>query len=305
MLPKVRSMSRQPAHPIPDIVPRERLDFGLEGDIPRHWLGGDAFKTRLFDAMSTLFPVGERFFITCVRDYKDQVTDPALRAHIKDFTRQEGQHGIVHTQYNDRLTAQGVRVDLILKGQERRLFGILRKHLSREFTLGVTAAAEHITAIMADAFVERPEVLEGADERIRAVYVWHAMEEMEHKAVAYDVLTKVAQASYRTRVLSMLLVTFLFPVNVFRIMAHMLKVDGYTRWQRTRLWAKGLWWLYKPGGVFLPLAGRYFAYLKPSFHPWDDPVVASYAHWLDLMDKHSPVTASNLLNEQLVAQPHR
>ena len=298
-------MSRHPAHPIPDIVPRERLDFGLEGDIPRHWLGGDAFKTRLFDAMSTLFPVGERFFITCVRDYKDQVTDPALRAHIKDFTRQEGQHGIVHTQYNDRLTAQGVRVDLILKGQERRLFGILRQRLSREFTLGVTAAAEHITAIMADAFVERPDVLEGADDRIRAVYVWHAMEEMEHKAVAYDVLTQVARASYRTRVLSMLLVTFLFPINVFRIMAHMLKVDGYTRWQRTKLWAKGLWWLYKPGGVFLPLAGRYFAYLKPSFHPWDDPVVASYANWLDLMDKHSPVIASNLLNEQLVAQHPR
>ncbi|MFY9476964.1 MAG: metal-dependent hydrolase [Aquabacterium sp.] len=298
-------MSRQPAHPIPDIVPRERLDFGLEGDIPRHWLGGDAFKTRLFDAMSTLFPVGERFFITCVRDYKDQVTDPALRAHIKDFTRQEGQHGIVHTKYNDRLTAQGVRVDVILKGQEWRLFGILRKHLSREFTLGVTAAAEHITAIMADAFVERPDILEGADDRIRAVYVWHAMEEMEHKSVAYDVLTKVAKASYRTRVLSMLLVTFLFPVNVFRIMAHMLKVDGYTRWERTKLWAKGLWWLYKPGGVFLPLAGRYFAYLKPSFHPWDDPVVPSYASWLRLMDQHPPVAASNLLTAELVAQQQR
>jgi predicted metal-dependent hydrolase len=298
-------MSRQPAHPIPDIVPRERLDFDLDGDIPRHWLGGDAFKTRLFDAMSTLFPVGERFFITCVRDYKDQVTDPALRAHIKDFTRQEGQHGIVHTKYNDRLSAQGVRVDVILKGQEWRLFGILRKRLSREFTLGVTAAAEHITAIMADAFVERPDILEGADDRIRAVYVWHAMEEMEHKSVAYDVLTKVAKASYRTRVLSMLLVTFLFPVNVFRIMAHMLKVDGYTRWERTKLWAKGLWWLYKPGGVFLPLAGRYFAYLKPGFHPWDDPVVPSYASWLRLMDQHPPVTASNLLTEQLIAQHQR
>jgi len=298
-------MSRHPANPIPDIVPRERLDFGLDGDIPRHWLGGDAFKTRLFDAMSTLFPVGERFFITCVRDYKDQVTDPTLRAHIKDFTRQEGQHGIVHTKYNDRLTAQGVRVDVILKGQEWRLFGILRKRLSREFTLGVTAAAEHITAIMADAFVERPDILEGADDRIRAVYVWHAMEEMEHKSVAYDVLTKVAKASYRTRVLSMLLVTVLFPVNVFRIMAHMLKVDGYTRWERTKLWAKGLWWLYKPGGVFLPLAGRYFAYLKPNFHPWDDPVVPSYASWLRLLDQHPPVTASNLLTAQLVAQHQR
>src|SRR5690606_25368181 len=156
-----------------------------------------------------LFPVGERFFITCVRDFKDQIDDPRLQQDIKDFTRQEGQHGILHTRYNDRLQAQRIAVDMIRKGQERRLFGIIRKHFSREFTLGITAAAEHITAIMADAFVERPHIFEGSDERMRALYVWHAMEEMEHKGVAYDVLVDVAKAGYGTRVGAMLLVTLL------------------------------------------------------------------------------------------------
>ncbi|RZI80254.1 MAG: metal-dependent hydrolase [Rubrivivax sp.] len=295
-------MTSTASSPLPDIVPRERLDFGLDGDIPRHWLEGDAFKTRLFDAMSTLFPVGERFFITCVRDFKDRIDDPELLKHIKDFTRQEGQHGIVHTQYNNRLQAQGVRVDMILQGQERRLFGLIRGKLSREFTLGITAAAEHITAIMADAFVERPDILAGADHRVRAMYVWHAMEEMEHKAVAYDVLTKVAKAGYGTRVASMLLVTVLFPFHVFRIMKHMLEVDGFTRWQRTKLWAKGLWWLYKPGGVFPPLAGAYFSYLKPGFHPWDHPAVASYPEWVRLMGLHDPVEASDRLVHQITAR---
>lgn len=286
---------------LPDIVPRERLDFGLDGDIPRHWLGGDPFKTRLFDAMSTLFPVGERFFITCVRDFKEGIDDPELQQHIKDFTRQEGQHGIIHTQYNQRLQQQGVRVDLILKGQERRLFGILRARLSREFTLGITAAAEHITAIMADAFVERPDILKDADHRVRAMYVWHAMEEMEHKAVAFDVLTKVARASYRVRVSSMLLVSLIFPFNVFRIMGHMLQVDGFTRWERIKLWTKGLWWLYKPGGVFPPLARAYFSYLKPGFHPWDQPAVKSYPEWVRLMDEHDPVEASDRLIHQMAS----
>lgn len=295
-------MTSTVSSPLPDIVPRERLDFGLDGDIPRHWLEGDAFKTRLFDAMSTLFPVGERFFITCVRDFKDRIDDPELLRHIKDFTRQEGQHGIVHTQYNNRLQEQGVRVDMILQGQERRLFGLIRGKLSREFTLGITAAAEHITAIMADAFVERPDILAGADHRVRAMYVWHAMEEMEHKAVAYDVLTKVAKAGYGTRVASMLLVTILFPFHVFRIMRHMLEVDGFTRWQRTKLWAKGLWWLYKPGGVFTPLAGAYFSYLKPGFHPWDHPAVASYPEWVRLMGLHDPVEASDRLVDQITAR---
>jgi len=285
-------MNRAPA---PDIVPRERLDFGLDGDIPRFWLGGDPFKTRFFDAMSTLFPVGEKFFITCVRDFKDRIQDPKLLDDIRDFTRQEAQHSMVHTRYNQRLADQGVNVQAILDGQERRLFKLIRGHVSPEFSLGITAAAEHITAIMADAFVERGDIMDGADERIRAVYVWHAMEEMEHKAVAFDVLTDIAEAGYRTRALSMLLVTVLFPFHVFRIMRHMLQVDGFSRWQRARIWAKGLWWLYKPGGVFLPLLGQYFSYLKPGFHPWDEPVVKCYPEWLRLMAQTTPVEASNQL----------
>ena len=214
-----------------------------------------------------------------------------------------GQHGILHTQYNNRLKAQGIAVDAILEGQEKRLFGIIRKHFSREFTLGITAASEHITAIMADCFVERPEIFANADERIRALYVWHAMEEMEHKGVAYDVLTGVAQASYRTRIASMLLVTFLFPFHVFRIMSHMLQVDGFSRWERTKIWAKGLWWLYKPGGIYLPMMGKYFSYLKPNFHPWQEPVVASYEPWLKLLkETGNPVEAGNRLTADALAR---
>uniref|UniRef100_UPI00114728C6 metal-dependent hydrolase n=1 Tax=Acinetobacter baumannii TaxID=470 RepID=UPI00114728C6 len=84
---------------------------------------------------------------------------------------------MLHTRYNDRLKKHGIGVDAILEGQERRLFGIIRQHCSREFTLGITAASEHITAIKAACFVERPHIFNGADERMRALYVWHAMDE--------------------------------------------------------------------------------------------------------------------------------
>ena len=284
----------------PAIVPREKLDFHLDGDIPRFWMDNDPFKTRFFDALSTLFPVGEKFFITCVRDFKDEIRDPKLLQDIKDFTRQEAQHSMLHTQYNDRLHRQGINVPNILKRQEQRLFQVLRKRLSREFTLGITAASEHITAIMADCFVERPEIFAHADERIRALYTWHAMEEMEHKAVAYDVFSRVAQASYRTRFLSMMLVTVMFPFHVMRIMSHMLRVDGFSRWERAKIWAKGLWWLYKPGGIYLPMMGKYFAYLKPGFHPWDDPAVPSYEPWKRLLQETGdPIAAGNRLQAEM------
>lgn len=58
------------------VAPWTGLDFGLDGDIPRYWLDGHPFKTRFVDALSMTFPIGEPFFISSVRRYRDQITDP-------------------------------------------------------------------------------------------------------------------------------------------------------------------------------------------------------------------------------------
>ena len=49
-------------HPVAQhpIVPREKLNFGLDGDIPKYWFGGDPFKSRFWDALSLIFPPGEK-----------------------------------------------------------------------------------------------------------------------------------------------------------------------------------------------------------------------------------------------------
>jgi predicted metal-dependent hydrolase len=284
------------------IVPRPDLDFGLDGDIPRYWLGGDPFKTRFFDAMSCLFPEGEKFFIACVRDYKDRITDPELIQQVKDFTRQEGQHGMVHTKFNNRLHQQGIDVPAILKAQTDIMFGFFRKRFPRAFTLGQTAAAEHMTAIMAHGFFRQHDLMAQADPRIRAMYAWHAIEEIEHKAVAYDVLKKIARAGYFTRILSMMQVSFSFPLHVFLIMSHMLKVDGFSFRQRVGLWLRGLWWLYKPGGLYLPIMGHYLAYYKPGFHPWQGGQMQSYGIWRSTYDSTGdPIAAGDAMHAASLA----
>jgi predicted metal-dependent hydrolase len=279
------------------ITPREKLDFGLDGDIPKYWFGGHPFKSRYFDAMSTIFPEGERYFISCVRDYRDQVTDPQLKQEIKDFIRQEGQHGMVHTQYNNRLKAQGIDVDRLESIQRHIFFGLLRKHLPAKQTLAETAAAEHLTAIMAHSFFERKEVLDSADPRMRAMYAWHAMEEIEHKAVAFDVMSKIAKVSYLRRILAMALVTLGFNINTALVTRYMLKTDGFSRWTRTKLWAQGLWWLYKPGGMFMSTFWHYIQYYKPGFHPWQSGQMHSYQLWLDTLNRTGdPVMAGEALH---------
>jgi predicted metal-dependent hydrolase len=183
---------------------------------------------------------------------------------------------MVHTQYNDRLRAQGIDVDAILKGVNTQI-GRYRKHLSPTFNLGKTAAAEHLTAMMCHGFFGTP-MLKDADPRIRAMYAWHAVEEIEHKAVAFDVFQKVARGGYFTRVLSMLHTSLLFPLHVLLIMRYMLKVDGAGTWGT---WFRGLWWLYGWNGLWPRLLPHYLAYFKPGFHPWKHGDLDVYTVWTD------------------------
>lgn len=261
-----------------DIQPRRGLDFDLDGDIPRFWMDGDPFKTRFFDALSLLFPHGERFFIDCVRDFSDRITDPTLKDQVRDFIFQEGQHGQQHTRFNNRLKEQSVDVDRLM-GRHKELIDWTREHASRNQTLAQTAASEHITAMMAHGIMQDQHLLDGADPRMRAMYNWHAVEEIEHKAVAYDVLTKVAKVTWFRRILGMLAITIIFPMHTFANMRHMLRVDGQSTW---KVWLKGLWWLYGPRGLFTRWLPAYLHYYQPGFHPWHSSrkKMRAYERWL-------------------------
>ncbi|MEY4765663.1 MAG: hypothetical protein RI907_2336, partial [Pseudomonadota bacterium] len=209
------------------ITPRERLDFGLDGDIPRYWHGGDVYQSRFWDAMSIIFPPGEKFFMNCVRDFRDQVTDPQLLADVRAFNLQEAQHGLVHRKDNERLRRQGIDVDRLAALVDDRLNRHHRQTYSAAHTLALTAALEHFTAIIAHSLFDQRDVMRHADPRMRAMYAWHAIEEVEHKAVAFDVLTRVARVGYWRRVAGLLHATVLFAGLSFRIHRQLMVADGF------------------------------------------------------------------------------
>jgi predicted metal-dependent hydrolase len=185
----------------------------------------------------------------------------------------------------------------MLEREQRRWIDFMRKHHSPQYTLALTASAEHMTAIMAHSFFGRKEVFAAADARMRALYTWHAMEEVEHKAVAFDVMQKAAGVGYVRRVVAMMMNSIFFPLHTFLIMRYMLKVDGFSRWERTKMWAKGLWWLYKPGGLFSPVLGHYLQYYKPGFHPWQEGETALYRVWLSVFNRtRDPVAAGEAVH---------
>ena len=262
------------------IVPRENIDFGLDASIPRYWYDNDPYKTRVMDGMQLYFPDGERYFITSVRPYRERITDPVLARHVKDFIRQEGQHGIAHTRFNQLLREQGLPVEEMLAMQcERNAYWL--NHYSADFNLALTAAFEHFTALLAEAFFSRKEVMAGADPRVKALFAWHAIEEMEHKAVVFNVMTTVARVGYFKRCAAMLYATWQMTYETYRSTDVLLKGDGFGWLARKRMFISHLPWMYGRKGIFSCFTGKIIEYLKPGFHPDDIPVVHNYPHWIE------------------------
>ncbi|MCP1642276.1 putative metal-dependent hydrolase [Pseudomonas citronellolis] len=246
-----------------EIKPRH-MDFELPDPLPRHWHGGDAFKSHLFDAMSVLFPDGERFFIDSVRNFREQIADPVLKEQIRGFIGQEGHHSREHLVYSQRLKDQGYDITRIEKLAQARIRYTQKKFSTRR-QLAATAALEHITAIMANGLLTNPRTLEGAEPVMQRLWRWHALEETEHKAVAFDVYNQVC-GSRRLLRRAMVMATFFFVLDTFRGLVHMLKRDGLLwNW---RVWRDGLKWSWGKDGVFRPLLREYRDFFSKDFHPW-------------------------------------
>jgi hypothetical protein len=289
-------MSAPQEHDRPDqIVPREKLDFHLDETTPRFWHGGNPFRTRLFDGMQAAFPDGERYFITSVRAFRHLIKDPKLAEDVKNFMRQEGQHGIAHTHYNDLLRKQGCDVDRILT-DAKALFDDYTKKYSAEYNLALTAAFEHFTAMMAEGLFSKRDIMKDADPNVRAMWAWHAIEEMEHKAVAFDVMQQVAKVGYIKRCAAMTHALYKVVVDSVRLTNRLMVGDGFSLPKRVWLITKGLGWVYGPGGLFSRNTFKLLDYYRPGFHPWQHKVVHSYPVWVrTYAETNDPMVAGDAL----------
>lgn len=256
------SLSRTPENV--EIVPRNR-QFDIDETLATDWHSNDAFRTAFFDAMSILFPLGEQFFIDSVKAFRHKIDDPELDRRIRGFMAQESVHRREHQRYNEALCrARGVSLEKMEKVVKWRQ-AMARRWLSQKQQLGGTVAFEHLTAILADATFRNPEGLEGAHPEMAALWRWHALEETEHKSVAFDVYVAIGGRTWRRR-LAMALVTIEFTNHVIRNMRLLLRdYEG----SRIKLWRDGLKFLFGERGALRGLMRPYLDFYKRDFHPWD------------------------------------
>jgi predicted metal-dependent hydrolase len=229
-----------------------------------------------------------------VKYYVDQIDDPELLRHVRGFFGQEGRHANAHERFFDTLREQGYDIDAILEPYEKLAYGRLEGQAPPALRLAVTVALEHFTAIMAEDALLHGD-LEGAHPVMRQLLEWHAVEELEHKSVAFDVLRKV-NPSYAVRIAGLLVATLVLGAFWLDATRKLLAQDGLSLRDARRELAKLRKEAERSGAhTATPIVSRVFLrgireYLRPSFHPTDKD------HHRIVQDTLARLTASGVVD---------
>jgi predicted metal-dependent hydrolase len=272
------------------MIPRRNVEIEFDPTVvPRDWYDGDPFVTTHLNALSLLFPEGERFFVDSVKQLRHLVHDPELRERITGFIGQEAMHGKEHRELNKLIGAP--EVDAWLRGF---LQNVVKRVLSPHSQLAATVALEHFTAIMAEGLLRRESMRAPMHESVASLWTWHALEESEHKAVAFDVY-RAAGGGYLRRVGIMLVATVIFFAVTIAVQLKLLRKRGML-WKPWR-WMRGIARLWIWPGEFTRMIPAYLGYFRPGFHPDDRDTSALVEEWREHL-----FGVRGLLSEQLRAE---
>ena len=282
-----------PATPRPKAIgiTVRRLAFN-PARIPRQYFARSPLGSHLLTALSSTFPIGEQFFVHSVRNVRDRIEDKALQAQISAFIGQEAMHSQAHDQFNQSWRRDDYQLDSFMAWLARE--DSRAKSIPKIYQLAVTCAFEHFTAMLGEYILSHPNMVESFDAEATRLWIWHAIEESEHKAVAYDVYQAV-YADVKVRRRTMLSVTSAFGSLV-----------AYSTWRL--MWQDRKNSLYSVKGMIgnvrgalllarmaIALAPEWLEYFKTDFHPNQRDSSALLAHWRAYLDQTMPPPAKPIL----------
>jgi predicted metal-dependent hydrolase len=248
-------------------IKTRRMKFNYApGRVDRHYANNDLIMSHVVAILSAMFPEGEDFFVRSVRYYADRITDPDLQEAVKGFTGQETMHGREHRALNERLQELGYptrRVDRLCKFDLARV----ERRAPHKVQLAITAALEHYTSTLAERLLsnERAREMLG-DGEVRNILLWHAVEESEHKAVAFDVYRAVGGTEkMRIRVMKMMTWSFIFGVTLHTLLSMAADRSTYN----PRVFFKSVRELRNSPFLGKEMVAAIKAYNREGFHPND------------------------------------
>lgn len=272
--------------------PVRRMNFDFN-DVPEYWMNGSAGLTHFMTALSALFPAGEKFFIDSVRAVRYHPAikdDEALQKEISAFIGQEAMHTQEHVNFNASAQKFGHDVETLEKFTDTAIqtaiktfvkivkpFGMTKEMVD----LTATTALEHFTATIASQLLVNKHIQElMTDETMSTMWYWHAIEENEHKAVAYDVYEGVfgkGIKAYALRTSSLVFAMTLIFLIQSSFVLRLLKQDNKLNLDELSVIYK---YGYSPSkGIISGMTKEMLAYFKPGFHPNDLDTVGLLKTW--------------------------
>ncbi|MFD7101610.1 metal-dependent hydrolase [Streptomyces celluloflavus] len=273
-------MSTPPPQEHRPIAPR-RVSFDWR-ETPLHWIPDEPTATHVISVLHLLLPAGERWFVKVFKEALPLVRDEELLKDVKGFMGQEATHSVQHAYVLDHLAHQGLdtgpytrHVDFLfeyLLGERPPLGVPVPEREWLRFRLSLIAAIEQFTAVLGD-WVLDAEALDRADPDpvMLDLLRWHGAEEVEHRAVAFDMYEHTGGAElsrYLRRILGMSVTAPVLWYLWGRGAAYLLRHDPqlavrsrYSLREHNRAVRKGLLPTWRALGAAIP------RYLRRSYHP--------------------------------------
>ena len=258
-------------------IPPRNIKFSHDYYSTRRYpIANNAFASSFIAVLSGAFPPGERFFVESVRHFRDQITDPELKAQVSGFIGQEALHGREHDRLNAIFSDMGIRVDLADKGVKMGLS--LLERFSSEQQLACTIFMEHFTAIFGESFLRHHQFRDACEPESLKLWTWHALEELEHKSVAFDVYTQVSN-SWRLKLQAGPLVVAALLPGIIGSFVAILAHDNQLKKRHIKAHIKGAALLFGKRGLLKHVPRRLPDFFKKDFHPTQDDTLALEQQW--------------------------
>lgn len=246
-------------------------------NLPVHYVPNEPFTTHFCNVLHLLLPAGEEFFVEVFKQALPLIADDQLRLDVQGFIGQEATHAQAHTGVVDYFAAKGIDMSPFTD-QMRWLFEKLlgdrpqwSKRRQQRWMLervSLVAAVEHYTAILGEWVLDSPaHDAIGTDPVMMDMLRWHGAEEVEHKAVAFDVM-KHLKAGFVRQVRTQLIITPLMLWLWVRGLRFLYSVDPELPRGTKPRWRD---WFNAARRGLVPAPFEFVrvigAYYKPSFHP--------------------------------------
>lgn len=257
-----------------EIKPRH-MDFPFGALKSMKFFDDNIYKSAFIAQLSSTFPVGETEFLNSVKNYRAEIKNEKLIKQVKGFIGQEGHHSHQHEKINrelDRLGYDTNRIHLLLKAMiDEKVV-----NMSRKFRLAYTVCAEHMTGIMAEHAITRTDFLANLEKPFQDLLYWHAVEEIEHKAVAFDVYMECeGDTKYLKRVMTL----FILGMHMRMTRYTLNMVFSSKHWKSWSEFKGFMSWMFGKKGMWRSLRKPYRSFFKEGFHPWSNGGLDMIEKW--------------------------